>query len=309
MTPWSLANMPSQTGKRVVVTGANSGVGYETARALANAGAEVILACRNAAKGAAAVAKIKTTVPEARIKFEVLDLASLASVRDFAARMVADFAALDVLINNAGVMGLPRRQVTADGFEMQLGVNFLGHFALTALLLPLLRRATAPRAIQLSSIAHRQGRINLADLQSERAYRPMQAYQQTKLAMLMFAFELQRRSDTAAWGLLSLATHPGIARTEIVANGLGPQSPMNFVMQLAGPFVTQSAADGALPTLLAATAPEVLPGGYYGPTGFMEFRGPPGIAKAELKARDTAVAKALWEAAATLAGADFTAAP
>jgi NAD(P)-dependent dehydrogenase (short-subunit alcohol dehydrogenase family) len=309
MTAWTLAGIPSQTGKLFVVTGANSGIGYDTALVLAKAGAQVIVACRSAAKGMAAAAKIQAANPGALVKFEALDLASLASVRAFAERIQAGYGALDGLINNAGVMALPSREVTADGFEMQLGVNFLGHFALTSLLLPMLRRASAPRVVQVSSIAHRRGRIRLNDLQAVRGYRPMQVYQQSKLAMLMFAMELQRRSDAGGWGILSVAAHPGIARTELVANGPGENGLLGVLFRLGAPFVTHSSADGALPTLLAATAPDVVPGGYYGPTGFMEFRGPPGMAKAELRARDVAVARALWDAAEALTGESFTPAP
>jgi len=207
---------------------------------------------------------------------------------------------LDLLVNNAGLMALPTRQTTEDGFEMQFGVNFLGHFKLTQLLLPLLMKAPAPRVIQLSSIAHRQGRINFDDLQAERAYNPWKVYNQSKLAMLMFAFELQRRSDAGGWGLLSLAAHPGIARTALVANGPGASSPTAWALKLAAPLITQSAEAGALPILLAATSPSVTHGSYYGPTGFMEFRGPPGIAKAEPQARDQAAAARLWNTAERL---------
>ena len=301
--------IPSQTGKLFVVTGANSGIGYDTALELARAGAQVILACRSAAKGEAAAAQIQAAVPGALVKFEALDLASLASVRDFASRITSEYRALDGLINNAGVMALPTRQVTADGFEMQIAVNFLGHFELTGLLLPLLRRASAPRVVQLSSIAHRNGRIDLNDLQAAHGYKPMKIYQQTKLAMLMFAMELQRRSDAAGWGLLSVAAHPGIARTELVANGPGANGAMAFLLKLGGPFVTHSSAEGALPVLLASTSADVVPGGYYGPTGFMEFRGPPGMAQAELKARDLGVASALWDAAEALTGNPFKPSP
>lgn len=294
--------VPSQRGKLAIVTGANSGIGFYTASELAKAGADVILACRTEAKAKPAVANINAAAP-GRARFEKLDLASLASVRDFAARMQE--RPVDILINNAGVMSLPKRQTTADGFEMQIGVNFLGHFALTARLLPRLRAAPAPRVVQLASIAHRQGRIDLADLQAERRYRPMAVYQQSKLAMLMFAMELQRRSDAGGWGLLSVAAHPGIARTELVANGPGANGLMAIALKLGGPFVTQSAEAGAWPTLLAATSPDVKPGGYYGPTGFMEFRGEAGIAAASHQALDARTASALWDEAAKLTGENF----
>jgi NAD(P)-dependent dehydrogenase (short-subunit alcohol dehydrogenase family) len=230
---WTLETMGSQSGKIAVITGANSGIGFDAALQLAIAGAQVILACRSESKGIAAAAKIQAAAPGALVKFEKLDLASLASVRDFAQRYKAEHGTLDLLINNAGLMALPTRQVTEDGFEMQLGVNFLGHFALTALLLPALMKAKAPRVVQLSSIAHKSGRINLTDLQAERGYKAWVVYQQSKLAMLMFALELQRRSDAGGWGILSVAAHPGIATTELMANGPGTSGPMGWAMRAA----------------------------------------------------------------------------
>jgi NAD(P)-dependent dehydrogenase (short-subunit alcohol dehydrogenase family) len=309
MPQWTIADIPPQNGKFAIVTGANSGIGYDTALELARAGAEVVLATRSAERGAAAVARIRAEVPQALVRFEALDLASLASVRDFAARIKASHGALNILVNNAGVMALPRRSVTVDGFETQLGVNFLGHFLLTALLLPLLMMAEAPRVVQISSIAHRRGKIALEDLQAVRGYKPWSVYQQSKLAMLMFALELQRRSDAGGWGITSVAAHPGIATTELVANGPGANSLMGHLTRLGGRFITHSSAAGALPTLFAATAPDIVPGGYYGPTGFREFRGPPGGAKIEPQALDAASAKALWEAAERLTGQAFTPGP
>jgi NAD(P)-dependent dehydrogenase (short-subunit alcohol dehydrogenase family) len=306
MTRFSASDIPSQAGKLAVVTGANSGIGYYTALELVRAGAQVIVACRSEAKGIAAAANIQAAVPGGLVKFEPLDLSSLASVRDFAARMKAAHGVLDILVNNAGVMALPTRQLTQDGFEMQIGVNFLGHFALTSLLMPLLISAPGPRTVQLSSIAHRQGHIQLDDLQAAKSYKPWVVYNQSKLAMLMFALELQRRSDAGGWGLLSVAAHPGVAKTELVANGPGANSLADFGLKLVGPLISQSAADGAWPSLLAATSPNVTPGGYYGPTGFMELRGPAGIAKPAARALDTNVARSLWNAAATLTAEDFT---
>jgi len=201
MTKFSAASIASQSGRLAIVTGANSGIGYYTALELARAGAQVILACRSDAKGIAAAAKIQAALPGALVKFEKLDLGSLTSVHDFAARMKASYGALDILVNNAGLMAPPSRQVTADGFERQLGVNFLGHFALTSLLLPLLMKAPSPRVVQLSSIAHRQGRINFDDLQAAKRYSAWSVYNQSKLAMLLFATELQRRSDAGGWGI------------------------------------------------------------------------------------------------------------
>src|SRR6185503_14117449 len=210
------AKIPSQLGRTAVVTGATGGLGYETALALAKAGSEVILTGRDDQKGQSAVEKISREVIGAKLSSEHLDLANLASIADFAQRMHAR-QSLDLLINNAGVMALPRRQITADGFEMQFGTNHLGHFALTALLMPLLRRASRPRAVSVSSLAHRTGLIDFSDLQGARVYSPWKAYGQSKLACLIFALELQRRSEAAGWNLTSIAAHPGFARTNYLA--------------------------------------------------------------------------------------------
>lgn len=309
MKPWSLSTMARQDGKLAVVTGANSGIGYYTALELGRAGAKVIAACRSETKGKAAVAAMQRAAPNGDFNFEALDLADLQSVREFAGRLQGATPALDILINNAGILGLPKRQTTKDGFEAQIGTNFLGHFALTGLVLPQLIAAKAPRVVQLASIAHRQGRINLADFQAEKTYNPMVVYQQTKLAMLMFALELQRRSDANDWHLVSVAAHPGVARTEIINNGMGPNSPVALAIKIFGPIFTHSAAAGALPSLLAATAPDIEPGGYYGPVNLMEFKGPPGIAKISAHALDKQVAVALWERAVALTGIDFKTAP
>ena len=201
MTDWTTADIPSLSGKTAVVTGATGGLGYETALALAGAGAIVILTGRNDAKGLRAIEGICERFPNALIAYEHLDLASLASVADFARRFAASNEQLDLLVNNAGVMALPKRQQTEDGFEMQLGTNYLGHYALTARLLPQLRRAKAARVVNLSSLAHRSGAINFDDLQSRHSYRPWRAYCQSKLAMLMFSLELQRRSHRGRLGL------------------------------------------------------------------------------------------------------------
>jgi NAD(P)-dependent dehydrogenase (short-subunit alcohol dehydrogenase family) len=301
MSGWSIKDMPSQQGKLAVVTGANSGLGYETALALASAGAEVILAARSADKGHQAVARICARVPRANVRFDALDLASLASVAAFSRGLVAAEKPLDLLINNAGVMALAKRQLTVDGFEMQFGTNYLGHYALTAQLLPLLRRAPAPRVVNLSSIAHRTGRIDFDDLQGERRYKPWKAYQQSKLAMLMFALELQRRSDAHRWGLMSNAAHPGFARTQLMANGPGD----NLLATLVMPLVSHSAAAGALPTLYAATSPDAKPSGYYGPNGIFELKGAVAPSKIMPQALDRAVASRLWDVSAKLTGVTF----
>jgi NAD(P)-dependent dehydrogenase (short-subunit alcohol dehydrogenase family) len=279
MNPWSVADIPSQNGKLAVVTGATGGLGYETALALARAGAEVLVTGRNTEKGRIAIEQIKRTVPSAKVRFAILDLASLASIRAFAASMLANGRPLDLLINNAGVMDLPTRRLTEDGFELQFGTNHLSHFALTALLLPLLRKAQATRVVNVSSLAHRGGKIHFANLQAERKYNSWAAYQQSKLANLLFTFELQRRSDAYGWGLMSNAAHPGYARTELIPNGPGTGGLKGIGMKVIGSFMSHSAAAGALPTLFAATAPEAAPNGYYGPNGFYELKGPVAPAK------------------------------
>ena len=305
MTDWSTADIPPMTGKTAVITGATGGLGYETALALAGAGATVVLTGRNDAKGRGALEQIRIQVPNARISYEELDLAKLASVADFAARFGAAHTSLDLLVNNAGVMALPKRQETADGFEMQLGTNYLGHYALTARLLPLLRRGSQPRVVNLSSLAHRSGAINFDDLQSRRSYSPWKAYCQSKLAMLIFAFELQRRSDAAGWGLMSNAAHPGYARTDLIPNGPGGRGLMWQVSKSLQPLISHSAAAGALPTLFAATSPQAKPAGYYGPNWFYELKGPPVPAKVMPQARDAAVAARLWDVSAALTGVSF----
>jgi NAD(P)-dependent dehydrogenase (short-subunit alcohol dehydrogenase family) len=304
MAPWTIADIPSQSGRSAVVTG-TGGLGFETALALARAEAEVILAGRNADRGAASVARIRAQVPEANIGFAELDLASLASVAAFAKRMAAEHGSLDLLVNNAGVMTPPRRHTTADGFELQFGTNYLGHFALTGRLLPLLRAARAPRIVEVSSIAHRRASMDFQDLQAEKRYRPWAAYGQSKLAMLIFALELQRRSDAGGWGLMSLAAHPGIAHTDLFNNGPGLGEVRKQMFGLVLPLISQSAAQGALPLLFAATAPQAAAGGYYGPDGFREMKGGPVRARIMPQATDKAAAARLWQMSEALTGVTF----
>lgn len=303
---WTSDDIPDLTGKLAVVTGATGGLGLETALALAGKGAEVVLAGRNPTKGADALDRIREAFPNARIRFEQVDLGRLADVAAFSERMLRDGRPIDILINNAGVMALPDRQTTADGHEMQFGTNYLSHFALTARLLPLLKAGQA-RVVQLASIAHKGGRIRLDDLNHERGYRSWPVYQQSKLAMLMFALELQRRSDMQGWGLTSVAAHPGFARTDLIANGpaQGGGSLFGAVTRLLEGFVSHSAQDGALPILMAATEPDVTPGGYYGPQGFMDLKGPPGPARTRPQALDKTVAARLWAASEQLTGVSF----
>lgn len=306
MVKWTAQEIPSQNGRVAVVTG-TGGLGYEDALALAGAGAEVIIAGRSAAKGAAAVGKVRQAVPSAKVRFEALDLASLKSVEDFGTRLAAQHDHIDLLINNAGVMVPPARQVTSDGFELQFGTNYLGHFALTAHLLPLLRNSQAGRVVNLSSVAARQGKIDLGNLNSERDYVPMTAYGQSKLACLMFALELQRRSEAGGWGVASIAAHPGVSRTDLLNNGPGRWSVERIARSLLW-FLFQPAAQGALPTLYAATAPEAKAGAYYGPDALGETRGAPALAKVPPLAEDRELSERLWTASEQLAGVRFPAA-
>lgn len=300
MANWTASDIPTQRGRTAVVTG-TGGLGLEDASALARAGAKVVIAGRNPSKGAAAVDRIRRSVPEANVGFEALDLASLDSIAAFGERLRSSIGGLDLLINNAAVMTPPTRQLTSDGFELQLGTNYLGHFALTARLLPLLRKGDKPRVVSLSSVAARQGAIHFDDLQSEHGYKPMVAYGQSKLACLMFALELQRRSDAAGWGIQSIAAHPGVSRTDLLPNGAGAWSAMGIVRRFLW-FLFQPAAQGALPTLFAATSPQARDGAYYGPDKLGETRGHPAIAKVPPQALDTDSAARLWAESERLTG-------
>ncbi|RZJ41451.1 MAG: SDR family NAD(P)-dependent oxidoreductase [Brevundimonas sp.] len=300
MTAWTTNDIPDQTGRLAVITGATGGLGLETALILAAKGADVVLAARNPAKGAEAETLIRSRHPNAKVRFDLLDLADLSSIADFADRYRTAGRPIDILINNAGVMALAKRQTTVDGFEMQFGTNYLSHFALTGRLLPLLSAAKA-RVVQLSSVAHRGGRIRLDDLNYSKDYRPWPVYQQSKLAMLMFGIELQRRSDASGWGLDSVAAHPGVSRTDLMANG--PEQDRGG--SLSGYLIRrfgQSAARGALPTLMAATMPNAAPGGYYGPQGMGEMRGRPGQARIDPAALDADVARQLWASSEQMTG-------
>jgi NAD(P)-dependent dehydrogenase (short-subunit alcohol dehydrogenase family) len=309
MNQWSIHDIPPQTGKLAAVTGATGGLGYETALELSRAGAEVLLTGRNEQKGRVAVERVKRAVPSANVRFELLDLASLASVNAFATRMIANGRSVNILINNAGVMDLPTRRLTSDGFEMQFGTNHLGHFALTGMLLPLLRAAKAPRVVNVSSVAHRSGKIDFANLQGERQYRSWPTYQQSKLANLLFTFELQRRSEANGWGLMSNAAHPGYARTDLIPNGPGTAGVKGTLMKTLGLFMSHSAAEGALPQLFAATSPTATAGAYYGPNGFYELKGAVAPAKVFPQARDEAIARKLWEVSEQLTGVHWPATP
>ena len=295
---WTTTDIPPQNGRRVVITG-TGGLGYEDALALARAGAEVVLAGRNLTKGAVAIQRIKAEVPGAKIGFEVLDLASLASISAFAGRISGP---IDVLINNAAVMAVPQRLQTADGFELQFGTNYLGHFALTGRLLPMLRGG---RVVNVCSIADRRGKIDFDDLQAMRSYQPWRAYSQSKLANLMFAVELQRRSAAQGWGLTSVAAHPGIARTDLVDNGIGRFSLVGLLTWAFGPLASQSPAQGALPTLFACCSAKAEAGGYYGPDGVGGMRGYPAPSPIAASAQDAVQCARLWAASEALTGVVF----
>jgi NAD(P)-dependent dehydrogenase (short-subunit alcohol dehydrogenase family) len=289
----------------VVVTGATGGLGYEIALALAQGCADVIVAARNESKGREAAARIRSLAPRSLVRFEKLDLAEQASVAAFARRLLTAGRPLDLLVNNAGVMALPTRRVTADGFEMQFATNYLGHFALTGRLLPLLCSSRSPRVVQVSSLAHRLGKIRFDNLHGEHGYRPWTAYSQSKLASLLFAKELQRRSDAFGWGLLSSAVHPGYAQTDLFANGLGARSLLSFLSRRLGRLVSQSAADGAQPALYAAASEGARPGQFYGPSGLFELAGPAAAARVSRQARDEAVARMLWQVSEKLTGVEW----
>ncbi|MDQ7996980.1 MAG: SDR family oxidoreductase [Luteibacter sp.] len=303
MTRWTASDIPSQRGRTAVITG-TGGLGFEDALALARAGADIIIAGRNPSKGDAAVQQIRRSIPGASVTFEMLDLANLQSIEAFGIRLQDSRDRLDILINNAAVMAPPERLTTSDGLELQLGTNYLGHFALTAHLLPLLRRGDQPRVVTLSSVAARSGAINFDDLQSERTYKPMAAYGQSKLACLMFALELQRRSDAGGWGVRSIAAHPGISRTDLLPNGTGTWSAPGIARRYLW-FLFQPASQGALPTLFAATAPDAQGSAYYGPNRLSETRGYPSVAKIPPPAENTNDATRLWIASENLTGATF----
>jgi NAD(P)-dependent dehydrogenase (short-subunit alcohol dehydrogenase family) len=300
---WTADQIPDQSGRVVVVTGANSGLGLVTARELARAGASVVLACRNTGKGEQAIAGVLAAVPGADVEIQALDLADLESVREFAGRIASERDHLDLLVNNAGIMAPPRRS-TKDGFESQFGTNHLGHFALTGLLLERLLAAAEPRVVTLSSAVHRMGTIKFDDLQREHGYNSWLAYGQSKLANLIFCFELQRRASTAGTKLLSLAAHPGYSATNLQFAGPAAFYERAF-MGIANKVYAQSADMGALPTLYAATVPDLPGGSFIGPDGFLEGRGHPRIVTGAGKAYDEDTWRRLWEASEELTGVHY----
>src|SRR6478672_2526279 len=297
---WTSDDVPGQQGRLAVVTGADTGLGFETARVLAARGASVVLAVRDTDKGKRAAAAIAGTAPGADVTVQPLDLASLESIRAAAGELRARHPRIDLLVNNAGVMLTPR-QATRDGFELQFGTNHLGHFALTGLLLEQMLPVPGSRVVTLSSIAHRiRARINFGDLQGQRSYRRVAAYSQSKLANLMFTYELARRLSGAGT-TIAVAAHPGLAATELTRNS--PAVTASFYA-----LVSQKAAMGALPTLRAATDPGVAGGQYYGPRGFFGTRGYPKLAKSSRQSHDTAIQRRLWAVSEELTGVTFPAA-
>jgi NAD(P)-dependent dehydrogenase (short-subunit alcohol dehydrogenase family) len=297
---WNLAQAPTQKGRIAIVTGANIGLGYETALGLAAKSCSVVLACRNIDKAEAAKASILAQYPKSIIDCMALDLASLKSVRKFAAAYKRRHARLDLLINNAGIM-MPPFALSEDGFESQLAANYLGHFALTGLLLPLMIKTPRSRIVSLSSLAHQWGDIRFEDLHFERRYDKRLAYGQSKLACLMFAYELQRRLRRAGHTTLSVAAHPGVSSTNLfqhLPKIIGLFAPLT-------PLILQSAQGGAQPTLYAALGDDIHGGDYCGPQSLGEMRGDPVKVSSSRRSRDEAVAARLWTVSEGLTGVRF----
>ncbi|NUR99482.1 MAG: SDR family oxidoreductase [Kribbellaceae bacterium] len=297
-------DVPDQTGKLVVVTGANSGTGKEAAKRLAAAGARVVMAVRTPSKGEAARAEILAEHPDAQLEVRRIDLADLASVQEFAEQLSADESHLDVLVNNAGVMTPPTRLTTKDGFELQFGSNYLGPFALTVRLLPLILAAPAPRIATMSSGAAYFGKIGFDNLQWERGYRPTSAYSQSKLADLMLSNHLAQLSAERDWGLVSVAAHPGYTRTNLQTAGasLGPQSSLNKFFMRHNPLPKQDVETGTEPLLFAAADPAAKSGAYYGPDGIFGLVGKTTLVRNPKTATDPATNAQLWQVSETLTG-------
>ena len=301
---WTTEDIPDLTGRIAVVTGANSGIGLETARELARRGAHTILACRSAERGEGAITELRAEIPDAALDLMMLDLASLASIRRFTAEFTKARSHLDVLVNNAGIMAVPY-SLTEDGFESQMGINHLGHFALTGRLLGELLNAPGARVVNVSSTAHRAGRMKIDNLLFENGgYSPFRAYCRSKLANLLFTFQLQRRFEQAGVEARALSAHPGMATTNI-GNHLSDNRTFNVTGFLSSGIV-QSASMGALPTLRAAVDPQARGGQYYGPRGFAGQRGYPGPVSSTAASRNAESASRLWKASVQLTGIDYS---
>lgn len=298
---WTAADVPDQSGRVAVITGANTGIGYETAAVLADRGARVVLAVRDLDKGHAAAARIVKASPNSDLEVLQLDLSSLDSVRAAAGALRSAYPRINLLINNAGVMYTPK-QTTVDGFELQFGVNYLGHFALTGLLLNRMR-VKGSRVVTVSAMAHRiMAAIHFDDLQSEKGYNRIAAYGQSKLATLMFTYELQRRLAAKHRPTIAVAAHPGTANTELTRYLPALVRPVD---RLVMPLVLQSAAMGALPILRAATDPDVRGGQYYGPDGIGEQRGHPKLVDSSKQSHNAELQRQLWEVSQQLTGVSF----
>ncbi|MYH62447.1 MAG: SDR family NAD(P)-dependent oxidoreductase [Caldilineaceae bacterium SB0675_bin_29] len=303
---WTSADIPDQTGRTVLVTGGNSGLGFHTCRLLAEKGARVLLASRSSQRGDQARTEILQAFPDAQLEVISLDLADLESVRHCAASLRTDLDSLHILVNNAGVMAIPRQE-TAQGFERQFGVNHLGHFALTGALLPLLLKTPASRIVNVSSMAHRNGRMNFSDLHGQRKYSPFGAYSQSKLANLLFTLELQRGLESNCDGTMCVSAHPGFSATNlqyVAAKEKGSAVEL-ILMRILNALLSQSAEQGALPQLYAATAHDVSGGDYTGPDGWMQMRGSPVKHRAKETAYDTVAAQELWRLSVELTGEPF----
>lgn len=305
-------DVPDLSGRLAIITGANTGLGLGLATRLAAAGADVMIAVRNRAKGEDAAAQIRRAVSGAKLTVADLDLASLDSVRSLADRLTVEGRPIDILINNAGVMQPPRREITTDGFEVTLASNYLGHFALTGRLLPLLRAAESARVTSISSVAARRGRIHFDDPHLAKKYKLMEAYRQSKLANLMFARELDRRSRAGGWGVTSNAAHPGMVKTNaLVGPPHGrPTAPIMTWSYKLGvlftPFMWQEVDDGVLPPLYAATSPRAEGGQFYGPRGIYESgRGGVTVAKTPARATNDGDNRRLWEMSERLTGVTY----
>ena len=302
---WTSEDIPDQTGRIALVTGGNSGLGFETVKALAGKCAHVILACRDMAKGNAARDQICQQTPDALIEVLPLDLASLDSVRQFAEAFIAKHNQLHILINNAGVMATPH-QTTADGFELQFGTNHLGHFALTGLLLGILLKTPKSRVVVVSSIAEKMGRIHFDDVMREKSYERWMAYSQSKLANVLFAYELQRKLVTANTSTISLAVHPGVTATNLRTKLMTRETPLlHRVQSYFWEIISQSVEMGVLPQLYAATAPNVKGGEFYGPGGFLQRAGYPGRLRSSRRSYDESLARQLWAVSEKLTGIEY----
>ena len=307
LTRWAAADMVGQHGRTVLVTGANSGIGFHQALELARHGACVLLASRDPGRGRAARTAIVAELPAASVELVQLDLADLDSVARLASQLLGRAGGLDLLINNAGVMAVPRRRTTAQGFELQFGTNHLGHFALTVCLLPALLRRPGSRVVTVSSLVHRLGSIRLDDLQNEHGYGRWRAYSQSKLANALFTVELDRRLRAAGAGTISVGAHPGYSRTGLLSSGprLGGGGISALVLGMGTRLAGQPAARGALPVLRAATDPQARGGDYYGPGGPGELAGSPRKVRYASKAHDEQLAGRLWQASEALTGVTF----